>query len=109
MSMSAAKDAKTEGLPKSATITVEAGHPCPEGWVEVSPDNGQVIFENKDSVDYRLRFWKPGSEPKSGIDILLSARGSTTILIKLNDEFLYELLDRIGDRVAAGGPNGVRN
>jgi hypothetical protein len=109
MSMSAAKDAKTEGLPKSATITVEAGHPCPEGWVEVSPDNGQVIFENKDSVDYRLRFRKPGSEPKSGIDILLSARGSTTILIKLNDEFLYELLDRIGDKVAAGGPNGVRN
>ena len=109
MSMSAAKDAKTEGLPKSATITVEAGHPCPEGWVEVSPDNGQVIFENKDSVDYRLRFWKPGSEPKSGIDILLPAGGNTTVLIKLYDEFLYGLLNRTGDIVAAGGPNGVRN
>jgi len=109
MSMSAAKDAKTEGLPKSATITVEAGRPCPEGWVEVSPDDGQVIFENKDRSDYRLRFWKPGSEPKSGIDILLPAGGNTTVLIKLYDEFLYGLLNRTGDIVAAGGPNGVRN
>ena len=107
--MSAAKDAKTEDLPKSATITIEAGKPCPEGWVEVSPDDGQVIFENKDGSDYRLRFWKPGSEPKSGIDILLPAGGSTTILIKLYDEFLYGLLNRIGDIVSAGGPNGVRN
>jgi len=44
---------------------------------------------NKDKKDYRLRFWKPDTEPLTGIDILLPAKSRVTVMIKKGDEFHY--------------------
>jgi hypothetical protein len=84
-----AATAKEKTLPRSATITIRDQAAKPSGKVEVAPWTGRVHFANKDKKDYRLRFWRPGTDPLAGIDLLLPAKGSVTVMIKRRDEFHY--------------------
>ena len=92
---------KRTKLPKSATITISRGKPVPPGKVEVAPDAGRIHFKNKDRADHRLRLWRKGTNPNAGIDVLLSARGHVTIIIKRNDVFNYGVLTIQNARVKA--------
>jgi hypothetical protein len=83
---------KRIGLPKSATITISQGKPVPSDEVDVTPDAGRIHFKNKDKADHRLRLWRKGTDPNKGIDILLPAGGRTTVVIRSNDEFNYDVL-----------------
>jgi len=105
MPATAARKAK-QTLPKSATITIQDQEPSPDGVVEVSPDGGRVHFENKDKCDYRLRFWRPKTDPNQGLDLFLPAGGRATVLIKKNDEFDYSVMGIDVDKVANGHGGG---
>ena len=110
MANTAAAKAKEKTLPRSATITIRAQKPRPVGEVEVTPDGGRIHFRNKDGKDYRLRFWKLGTESSAGIDILLAARSRITVMIKKEDAFHYSVLPiegGIGENGQGGGP--IRN
>jgi hypothetical protein len=104
-----AKAKETTTLPRSATITIRNQEPVPYGRVEVEPWIGRVNFVNKDKKDYRLRFWRPDTEPLAGVDILIPAGGRITVLIKKGDEFFYGVVS-IGDKAATGkGPGPIVN
>jgi hypothetical protein len=98
--------AKQVHLPESATITIENKKPNPKGEVEVTPNGGRITFENEDNKDYRLRLFKWATRPEAGIDILLPANGSVTVVIKSKDEFGYGLVDIGGGKVEIGGGGG---
>jgi hypothetical protein len=105
-----AAKAKQTTLPRSATITIREKHPSPSGEVEVTPDGGRVHFENKDKQEYRLRLWKPKTEPNAGIDILLLAGARVTIVIKKRDEYYYSVIHIDGGDAASGNGGGpVKN
>jgi hypothetical protein len=106
MAMSAAERAKYSALPKAASVIIEGQQPIPGGEVEVTPDGGRVIFLNEDNFDYRLRLFKPETEPAAGIDVLVPAKGRMTVLIKENDEFMYKILNLDGSEVTTGGGGG---
>ena len=106
MAMTGAARAKERALPRSATIKIRNQAPHPSGKVEVAPWTGKVHFVNKDNKDYRIRFYRPNTEPLEGIDILIPARGRVTVGIKLGDEFHYGVYPPIGDRVALGKGGG---
>lgn len=107
----AAKKARQSALPKSATIIIHHGQPDPCGEVEVTPDNGRIIFENKDKKEYRLRIWRLKTDSASeGLDLLLPASGRLTVLIRKNDEFAYSVKPVEATEAmngAGGGP--IRN
>jgi len=98
--------AKQAILPRSRTITIRDQEPRPEGKVEVAPWTGRVHFANKDKKEYRLRFWKPHTEPLSGIDILLPAKARITVMIKRGDEFHFGVFHTKGDEAATGRGGG---
>ncbi len=106
MAMTGAARAKEIGLPKSATITIREQHPHPSGEVEVTPDGGRVHFHNKDKKEYRLRLWRPKTDPSAGIDIFLPAAGRVTIVIKKKDEYYYNVMHIDGDSGASGTGGG---
>jgi len=104
-----AKAKETTTLPRSATINIRNQEPVPYGRVEVEPWIGRVNFVNKDKKDYRLRFWRPDTEPFVGIDILIPAGGRITVLIKKADQFMYGVIE-VGDKAATGkGPGPIVN
>jgi hypothetical protein len=94
-------------FPLSATITIHEGKPSPPETVEVRPDVGQIHFKNEDDRDYRLRFKSSDEDfdnyDDPGIDILLPAGSTFTVVIKKDDEFYYKVLD-----VKGGDVNGDR-
>jgi hypothetical protein len=97
--------AEEGSLPQSATITIREQQPYPPGEVEVTPDAGRIHFKNEDKDEYRLRFWKVKTDPDAGIDILLPAGGSVTVVIKKNDEFDYSVMHlNSEDRISTNGP-----
>jgi hypothetical protein len=98
--------AKQAHLPHSATITIMEQKPSPHGKVEVAPEVGRVRFENKDDREYRLRLWKWKTREDAGIDILLPAGGSVTVVIKRKDEWGYGVVDIGGGSVEMGGGGG---
>jgi hypothetical protein len=98
--------AKEISLPRSATITIRDKEPSPLGKVEVAPWIGRVHFLNKDKKDYRLRFWKPETEPLTGIDILLPAKSRVTVMIKPKDVFHFGVFQIKGDEAATGRGGG---
>jgi len=109
MATTAAAKAKQTALPKSATITIRDQHPNPSGEVEVTPDGGKVHFDNKDKKEYRIRLWKPKTEPSSGIDILLPAAGRVTVAIKKNDVFEYSVVHLSGNVETGQGGGPIKN
>ncbi len=99
--------AKQVTLPRSATITIRDQEPSPAGEVEVTPEGGRVHFDNEDKKEYRLRLWKPRTDPNAGIDILLPAGGCITVVIKKRDEYRYSVIGIAGgdaDTGSGGGP-----
>ena len=106
MPMSAAERAKQSALPKAASVIIQDHQPIPCGEVEVTPDGGRIIFLNEDNCDYRLRLFKPQTDAAAGIDVLLPAGGRTTVLIKENDEFMYQLMNLEGTVAMSGAGGG---
>lgn len=110
MATTGAARAKEKSLPRSATITIRDQKPSPAGEVEVTPDGGRIHFRNKDTKDYRLRFWKVGTVADEGIDMLLPSKGSLTVMIKKKDEFHFGVLHIAGGNAANGQGGGpIRN
>lgn len=97
---------KEAALPRSATITIRDQKPHPAGEVEVTPDGGRIRFQNKDNREYRLRFWRVGTPPSEGIDLLLPGESSLTVLIKKGDEFDFSVMRRKIDNVLNGQGGG---
>lgn len=93
---------QASALPQAAVIFIQSRQPNPSGKVEVTP-GGSVIFLNLDKVDYGLTLFKPGADYASGINILLPENGRATVLIRQNDEFMYELTLADGTRTGGGG------
>ncbi|HKW63464.1 MAG TPA: hypothetical protein VJN89_13025 [Candidatus Acidoferrum sp.] len=106
MATTGAAKAREKGLPRSATIRIHDQAPNPCGKVEVAPWIGKVHFVNKDKKEYRLRFFKPNSEPLQGIDIMLPPHGTVTVGIKLGDEYHYGVYPSKGDAAALGKGGG---
>ncbi len=106
MATTGAAKAREKALPRSATIKIHKQEPSPCGKVEVAPWIGKVHFVNKDKKEYRLRFFKPDTEPLKGIDIMLPARGRVTVGIKLGDEYHYGVYPSKGNAVALGKGGG---
>lgn len=94
--------AQLSALPKTAVIFVQSQQANPAGKVEVTP-GGTIIFLNVDKSDYGLTLFKPGTDPASGINILLPENGRATVLIRQDDEFMYELYLADGTRTGSGG------
>lgn len=109
MAMSAAERAKYSALPKAAAVIIEGGKPVFSGEVEVTPDNGRIIFLNEDERDYRLRLFKPETAALAGIDVLLPANGRFTVLIKENDEFMYHVMGLDGTEMMSGKGGPIKN
>jgi len=86
-----AAKAKQMTLPRSATITISKQKPSPNGEVEVAPESGRIHFKNKDNREYRLRLQK--TETDAGIDMLLPAGGTVTVVIKKDDAWHYSVID----------------
>jgi hypothetical protein len=100
--------AKEKKLPRSATITIRNQTPKPQGEVEVTPENGRIHFKNLDKKSYRLRFFREKTDFSNGIDILLPASGTLTVLIKGQDEWRY-LLFSVGIALNGVGGGPIRN
>jgi hypothetical protein len=101
--------AEARYLPEFAIITIRDKKPCPADEVEVTPNAGKVHFDNEDDREYRLRLYKPDTDPVAGIDILLTARGRSTVVIKKDDVFSYLILDLSGDMSSGNGGGPIRN
>jgi hypothetical protein len=70
-------------LPLFRTITITNQEPSPNGRVEVTPDAGRIIFQNNDPLEYRIRLYKPNTDPDAGgIDLLLPANGFLSVIIR---------------------------
>ncbi len=106
MSTTGAARAKETALARSATISIRNQEPSPCGKVEVAPWTGRVHIANKDNKEYRLRFWKPDTEPLAGIDILLPAKSRVTVMIKKGDVFHFGVFPPKGEAAALGKGGG---
>jgi hypothetical protein len=93
---------QSAAVPKTAVIFIQSRQPNPSGKVEVTP-GGSIIFLNLDKDDYGLTLYKPGADYASGINILLPENGRATVLIRQDDEFMYELTLADGTRTGGGG------
>ena len=106
MATPGAAKAKEKALPRSATIKIRNQAPNPSGKVEVAPWIGRVHFVNQDKKEYRLRFFKPDTEPLKGIDILIPAKGRVSVGIKPGDEYHFGVYPSKGDVAALGKGGG---
>ena len=106
MATTGAAKAREKALPRSATIKIREQAPNPCGKVEVAPWTGKVHFVNQDKKEYRLRFFKQGTEPLHGIDIMLPPNGTVTVGIKPGDEYHYGVYPSKGEAAAMGKGGG---
>ena len=106
MATSGAAKAREKALPRSATIRIHNQAPSPSGKVEVAPWTGRIHFVNKDKKEYRLRFFRPNTEPLHGIDIMIPAKGRVTVGIKPGDEYHFGVYPSKGDAIALGKGGG---
>lgn len=98
--------AREKALHRSATIKIRNQEPIPCGKIEVAPWTGKVRFVNHDKKEYRLRFFRPESEPLRGIDIMLPPNGTVTVGIKPGDEYHFGVYPSKGDAAALGKGGG---
>jgi hypothetical protein len=96
MATTAATEAKATAtvLPLFRRIIITDQTPSPADRVEVNPNAGRIVFENKDPLEYRIRLYKPDTDPDAGggIDLLLPANGFLSVIIRPNDEFMYSVM-----------------
>jgi hypothetical protein len=109
MASSAVAKAKVKNLPKSATIKITDQTAVPPGEVEVMPDVGRVHFRNEDSKEYKIRLWRPGTEPQFGIELVLAPNGTITIVIRKDDEFNYSIMSKTGNMEDGHGGGPIKN
>jgi hypothetical protein len=109
MASSAVAKAKVKNLPKSATIKIIDQTAVPPGEVEVMPDVGRVHFKNEDSKEYKIRLWRPGTEPHFGIELVLAPNGTITIVIRKDDEFNYSIMSKTGGMETGRGGGPIKN
>ena len=94
-------------LPLFRTITIIEQTPDPPGRVEVTPNAGRIVFQNKDPLEYRIRLYKPGTDPDvDGIDLLLPANGFLSVIIRKNDEFQYSVMETSSTLASTGKGGG---
>ena len=108
MGTSATIEAKQRTLPLFSTITITNQTPDPPGRVEVTPDAGRIVFQNKDPLEYRIRLHKPDTDPDAGggIDLLLPANGFLSVIIRKNDAFSYSVMPTNSENAAMTGKGG---
>jgi len=108
MATTATTEAKTRALPRFRTITITDQCPDPPGRVEVTPEAGRIVFQNKDPLEYRIRLYKPGTDPDAGggIDLLLPANGLLSVIIREKDEFNYSVMPTNSVNAAMTGKGG---
>jgi hypothetical protein len=97
---------ETVDLAPWAKITIREQTPYPPDKVEVTPHAGRIFFQNEDPVEYRIRFWKPGTDSSVGIDLLLPAAGHLTLLIKKDDAFSYSVMHTDSENAMTGKGGG---
>ena len=102
------REVETEVLPLFRTIVVANQYPNPDGRVEVSPNAGRIVFQNQDPIEYRIRFYRPGEDPDSGVgmDLLLPAQGFLNVVIRPNDEFNYFIMGSASLSTSTGKGGG---
>jgi hypothetical protein len=108
MASTAAAKAKMRDLPKSATIRIKDEDPTPSGEVEVMPDVGRVHFKN-DAKEYRIRLWRVGSDPSTGIEIVLPPSSTISIVIRKDDDFNYLVMNKTGNMENGHGGGPIKN
>ena len=103
----AAIETKQAALPLFKTITIIEQTPDPSGRVEVTPNAGRIVFQNKDPLEYRIRLYK-GLDPDApgSIDLLLPANGLLSVIIKKDDEFNYSVMPTDSVLAASTGKGG---
>jgi hypothetical protein len=103
----AAIETKETVLPLFRTITIFEQTPDPPGRVEVTPDAGRIVFQNKDPLEYRIRLYKgTDADAPGGIDLLLPANGLLSVIIKKDDEFNYSVMPTNSVMAASTGKGG---
>src|SRR5262245_1191467 len=111
----AAKQAleQPELLPQFAIISIRNQTPDPPGKVEVTPEGGRIVFQNHDPIEYRIRFFPPGfyddnsHDPNTGgVDLLIPANGSLSLIIRKNDAFSYSIMNLRSENVMTGKGGG---
>ena len=90
------------------TIKIIDGYPQPSGRLEVTPDAGRIVFQNNDPLEYRIRLYKPDTDPDSAgaIDLLLPANGFLSVIIRKNDAFMYSVMPTNSENAAMTGKGG---
>jgi hypothetical protein len=100
-------------LPQFAIISIRNQTPDPRGKVEVTPNAGRIVFQNNDPIEYRIRFFPPGlydnqgQDPnKGGIDLLVPASGSLSLIIKKDEAFSYSIMNLQSENAMTGKGGG---
>ena len=102
-----------ELLPQFDVVHITNQTPNPPGKVEVTPNAGRIVFQNHDPIEYRIRFFppgfydNPGQDPNvGGIDLLIPAKGSLSLVIKKNEAFSYSIMNMQSENAMTGKGGG---
>ncbi|MBV9887250.1 MAG: hypothetical protein JO119_11945 [Acidobacteria bacterium] len=90
---------------KVVTIHIHHRHPEPSGEVVVIAGIGQAEFKNEDDREYRVAVWRKRTHRELAIEMLLPPKQTIAFTSEANEEFHYEVQDRIG-QVATGHGGG---
>ena len=90
---------------KVATIRIRHQDPNPSGEVVVIAKQGQAEFRNEDDREYRVAIWRKRTHRGLAIEILLPPEQTIAFTAEADEEFYFEVLDRIG-AVATGHGGG---
>ncbi len=103
--MSPVPKQKLEFARSVAVIRIHDQQPDPSGEVVVAANVGHVEFKNEDDRDYGIAVWRKRTHRDLAIDMLLPAKQTIAFTSAVDEEFHYEVLDRIG-LVATGHGGG---
>jgi hypothetical protein len=103
--MSPVPKQKLEFAQRVAIIHIHDQQPNPSGEVVVAAREGRVEFKNQDDREYGIAVWRNRTHRDLAIEILLPAKHTIAFTSAVDEEFHYEVLDRIG-QVATGRGGG---
>ncbi len=90
---------------KVATIHIRNEYPEPAGEVVVMAAQGKVEFANDDDREYRVAVWRKRTHRDLALEMLLPPGQTIAFTSEADEEFHYEVRDRIG-QVATGHGGG---
>lgn len=96
---------KLEFAEKVAVIRIRNQQPDPAGEVVVAAKEGRVEFKNEDDREYGVAVWRKRTHRDLAIEMLVPAKHTIAFTSAVDEEFHYEVLDRIG-QVATGHGGG---